>query len=272
MPPTTGMLILHGFTGSRATVAPLIPVAEVLGMPWSLPQLRGHWTSPDDLHGVTYQDLLADALAAFDKLRAEVDQVAVVGLSVGGKIALDLATRRNIVALAVIAPALRYANPLTRFAPLIAKVQKEFAGGNPHGGFSDPSYGEGIGNYDRFPTATFLSILRAAPGIQKRLPQIIVPTLVIGARNDKVVLPIASQIVYDGLGARDKQLVWFDRSGHEMLVDCEGPQVCERVEAFLRRVVGLGIQESEFSKANEFLPSSEDVGGTQNGNILNSDS
>lgn len=250
MPPATGMLILHGFTGSRATVAPLVPVAEALHMPWSLPQLRGHWTRPEDLQGVSYQDMLADALVAFDKLRAEVDQVAVVGLSVGGKIGLDIATRRSLAALAVIVPAMRYVNPLVRFASLIALVQKEFAGGDPHGGFSDPRYAEGINNYDRFPTATFLSVLRAAPGIQKRLPQITVPTLVIGARHDKVVKPAASQLVYDRVGARDKELVWFEKSGHEMLVDCEGPQVCARIEAFLRRTALKGSQEPEVRSQN----------------------
>lgn len=233
----SGMLILHGFTGSRATVAPLVPVAEALGMPWSLPQLRGHWTRPEDLEGVTYQDMLADALAAFDQLRAEVDQVVVVGLSVGGKIALDVATRRKLAALAVIAPALRYANPLVRFAPLIARVQKEFGGGDPHGGFSDPRYAEGIDNYSRFPTATFLTILGAVPSIEKRLPQIVVPVLVIGARNDKVVQPAAAQMVYDRIGSRDKKIVWFEKSGHEMLVDCEAQAVCSQIETFAQRVI-----------------------------------
>ena len=133
---TTGLLILHGFTGTRATVAPLVPIAERLGMAWELPQLRGHWTTPDDLHGVGYADLLSDALLAYDRLRGQVDQVAVVGLSVGGLLALDLLTRRReAAALVALAPALRYANPLVRVAPLVARLQKEHAGGDPFSGY-----------------------------------------------------------------------------------------------------------------------------------------
>src|SRR5262245_41881646 len=86
-----GVLILHGFTGGRATVEAIVPCAEALGLPWRLPQLRGHWTHPADLVGVTYDDLLADAQAALAQLQTESERVAVVGLSVGGLLALDQA-------------------------------------------------------------------------------------------------------------------------------------------------------------------------------------
>ncbi len=48
MKAALGVLILHGFTSSRATVAAVVPQAEALGLPWRLPQLRGHWTKPGD--------------------------------------------------------------------------------------------------------------------------------------------------------------------------------------------------------------------------------
>ena len=232
---TTGLLILHGFTATRATVAPLIPVAESLGMAWELPQLRGHWTVPDDLHGVTYQDLLGDALAAYDRLRATVERVAIVGLSVGGMLALDIAARRaDIAALVALAPALRYVSPLVRIAPLVALLQKEVTGGDRFSGYSEPSYATGIENYERFPTATFYSLLKAIPGVVAHLPTITAPALVIGARRDRVVQPSAAQLAYDRVGSKHKQLIWLERSGHELLIDCEGPYVCEQVRHFLR--------------------------------------
>ena len=231
---STGVLIVHGFTGSRATVAPLVPVAESLGFEWSLPQLRGHWTKAEDLRGVTYQDLLADALAAFDGLRATHEKVAIVGLSVGGLLALDIASRRGseVAALAVLAPAISYVNSLTRLSGLIARFVDTFSG-DPTSGFSDPSYAANIENYASFPTATFLTIYRAARPIARRLGDISVPTLVIAARHDRIVQPAASQLVYNRLGSRQKELIWFERSGHELLLDCESATVCARIRDFL---------------------------------------
>lgn len=239
MTSSYGMLILHGFTGTRATVAPLVPVAESLGMAWSLPQLRGHWTKPEDMVGATYQDMLADALAAYDGLRASVDHVVVVGLSVGGLITLDLATRRpDVRAIAVLAPALRYANRLAPLAPLLARFIARFGGGDPYSGYSDPRYAEGIGNYEWFPTATFATVIQAVGGVERRLGQITAPALVAGSRVDRVIPARASQIAYDKLGSRQKEIAWFERTGHEMLIDCEGEAVCQRVRTFFAPLVG----------------------------------
>jgi carboxylesterase len=59
------------------------------------------------------------------------------------------------------------------------------------------------------------------------------PILVVGARRDRVVQPRAAQLVYDRVGATEKQLVWFERSGHEMLLDCQADAVADRVGQFL---------------------------------------
>src|SRR5436309_2281706 len=149
-----GVLILHGFTGSRATVEAIVPRAEALGLPWRLPQLRGHWTRPEDLVGVTYADLLGDAAAALAELRAVTQRVVVVGLSVGGLLALNLALDHasDVEGLAVLAPALRYVHPLSGVSTLLAPFIKTWPG-DPAGGFADKSLASGAGNYTSFPTA-----------------------------------------------------------------------------------------------------------------------
>jgi carboxylesterase len=231
-----GVLILHGFTSGRATVEGIVPRAEALGLPWRLPRLRGHWTTPADLVGVTYEDMLADALAAFGELRDEAERVAVVGLSVGGLLALDLALDQpaGLDSLAVLAPALRYVNPLARAAPLVARVMKT-ATNDVYRAFADQSLAVRAGNYASFPSATFVTIARAGRRVEAQLPRIAAPLLIVGAWRDRVVQPRVAQIVHDRAGSREKELAWFDRSGHELLLDCEAGAVADRVGAFLRR-------------------------------------
>jgi carboxylesterase len=230
-----GVLILHGFTASRATVEAIVPRAEALGLPWRLPRLRGHWTTPADLAGVTYDDMLADAEAALTELRGEAGHVIMVGLSVGGVLALDLALRQPaaVDSLVVLAPALRYVNPLARFAPLVARLMKT-AKNEPALAFADSSLASRAANYTTFPSSTFVSIERAGRRVEAALPRITTPMLIVGARSDRVVRPEVAQIVHDRVGSTQKQLVWFERSGHEMLLDCEADAIADRVGLFLR--------------------------------------
>lgn len=237
-----GVLILHGFTSSRSTVASIVPQAEALGLPWRLPQLRGHWTQPQDLIGVTYGDMFADAQAALADLRTQAERVVVIGLSVGGLITLDLAQRspESLDSAVVLAPALRYANPLARFAPLLARVMK-WASGDENAAFTDPALRSKANNYNTFPTATFASIVQASRRVEAALPRIQTPLLILGARHDRVIPALTSQLTYDRVSSQDKRLIWFERSGHEMLLDCEGDAVADRIGQFLQaRATRLG--------------------------------
>ncbi|HEU4326436.1 MAG TPA: alpha/beta fold hydrolase [Roseiflexaceae bacterium] len=235
-----GVLILHGFTSCRATVEAVVPQAEALGLPWRLPQLRGHWTRYQDLHGVTYYDWLSDARSALGLLRREAERVVVVGLSMGGVLTLDLVAEqpRAVDSFVVLAPALRFATPLARFSPLLARVVKEWHAGNGSG-FADQSLVERSTNYTAFPAATFVSLYQAARRVEARLPRISAPALILGSRQDRVVQPLAAQLVYDRIGSTEKELVWFERSGHEMLLDCEGDAVAARVGLFLEQRLAM---------------------------------
>jgi len=238
MEPSLGVLILHGFTGGRATVESIVPRAEALGLPWRLPRLRGHWTRPEDLVGVTYADMLDDAGAALTELRGIAPRVALVGLSVGGLLALNLALdlSADVESLVVLAPALRYVNRLASLSTILAPLIKTWSG-DPAGGFADKSLAARAGNYASFPTATFVSIYRAGREVEARLPRVTQPLLVIGARHDQTVHPRSSQFVYDRAGSVQKELVWFERSGHELLLDCEADAVTDRVSQFLQQRV-----------------------------------
>ena len=85
------MLLLHGFTSSLETVTGLVPRLERAGFEYAVPILRGHCTTPEDLLGVTWRDWLEDARQALLELTGEAKSVAVVGLSMGGLVALNLA-------------------------------------------------------------------------------------------------------------------------------------------------------------------------------------
>jgi carboxylesterase len=201
------VLVLHGLTSSLGSIMPVVERLAPHGIPCATPWLRGHGTRPEDLAGVTWRDWYDDASAALDTLLAECEAATVVGLSMGGLVALHLAVERpdRLCGVVAVAPALRQAHPL---APLA----------------------EG---YSRLPTTTFLSLVAYGRWLLPRLGRIHVPVLLLHSHADRVIRPDSATRIYERLTGAPKELRWFHRSGHEMLVDCEADAVLDAVEAFV---------------------------------------
>ncbi len=237
MTAALGCLILHGFTSSLDTVRALVPVCERLGLPYRMPVLRGHGTRPADLRGVTWQDWYDDAHSTLRNLCTEVDRVVLCGLSMGGLVALHLAANvpEQVAGVITIAAALEIADPLVRLAPLGARLGLSIPS-NPAQSFADPTLVARSTNYRRFPLDALVSLYRYGPVVQRLLPQVQAPLLVIHSRNDQTIKPRSATIIYERAGSVDKQLRWFDTCRHQMLQDCEADAVVATIEGMLKRI------------------------------------
>ena len=232
-----GCLVLHGFTSCSDSVN-RIPVRLIEhGIPFCMPILRGHGTEPADLLGVTWHDWFADAQTAYVTLLQDVEQVLVVGLSMGALLALHLAAARpqTTAGVVALAPAMRfyskrvaYSNYIAPFKPMWGDPQRD-----PGAGWDDPELGRRHGNYLQFPVRTFTSLYRYAQIVEQQLPRVTAPALIIHSHADKTIPPQAAEAVFAQINSTDKQLIWFDRSGHEMLRDSEAPAVLDCVETFI---------------------------------------
>src|SRR5262249_44766729 len=114
-----GVLVLHGFTSHLKTVDGLKPYLEKHSLKSSFPILRGHGTRFQDLNGVTSRDWVADAEKALLDLSKTVDKVVVVGLSMGGLVALELGLKHpdKIAGVVTVGAALKFADPLSALTP-----------------------------------------------------------------------------------------------------------------------------------------------------------
>ena len=234
-----GVLILHGFTGSLDTVKPIVPVAQQLGLPWRMPVLRGHGTRYQDLVGVTPQDWYADAERALLELLQEAERVVVVGLSMGGLMALNLAMEHGdkLAGLVLLTPALRFADPLTALTPLIQMV---FTYWKSPSSYADARLQrETCTNYPKFPTATFGRLLAYSHEIEARLGEVKVPVTTLYSHNDTIIHPIILKLLDEKLGSSKKDFIYFKRSGHEMLQDVEAAEVTAAVAELLAGYAGV---------------------------------
>lgn len=227
-----GVLLLHGFTSGKKAVSGLLPHLEKLKIPYQMPVLRGHQSRFQDLQGVTYKDWVADAEKALLELSKTVDKVVIVGLSMGGLVALKLAMAHaeKIAGIVTVAAALKFADPLAGFSKVLSKVVPYWPGPKT---FNDKKLAKNSSNYKWFPTKSFVSLYDFAKVIEEDLYKVRVPILVIHSKEDHVISASAANTIYEKVSSPHREIKWFYKSGHEMMQDMEAEEVFKTIENFV---------------------------------------
>jgi carboxylesterase len=193
----TGVLLCHGFTGSPQSLRPWAGFLAEAGLSVSLPLLPGHGTSWQEMNHTTSGDWLAAAETALAELRDRCDEVFVMGLSMGGCLALRLAETHgpDVRGLVLVNPSLAPDTKLFLVAPVVKHVIR-----------SMPAIGNDIkkpGNvelsYDRVPAVAAASLPRLWKATARDLPQVSQPVLVYRSTVDHVVGPPSMRVLEAGL-------------------------------------------------------------------------
>ena len=229
-----GVLLLHGFTSHQRTVDGLVPHLEKAGIRYEMPILRGHGTRFQDLNGVRPRDWYVDAERALIKLWNDVDRIVVVGLSMGGLVALELAMRHPemLAGVVTVAPCLKWADPLAKLTGVISPFIKYWPSPNA---INEPSLRGNSRNYSKFPTKTFGRLYDYSQRIAMRLREVHVPIRILQSKKDQIVAPEAANIIYEQVSSSVREIVWYQKSGHEMMQDLEADQVFADIMEFVQR-------------------------------------
>ena len=245
-PKGLGVLIIHGLTANPDTVRGIEPPVKALGLPTRMPVLRGHGAkSPEALRGVTWHDWLADAQSSLDDLLTESEKAIVVGHSLGGLLTLALAADNGdkIDSIILAAAAVQPASPLAPgralhfLAPLVGALLKKW---DFPPVYTDPALARGNPNYLWAPMDAVLSFLDFTGVARSRLSDVKTPTLILQSHSDSLVSPKSANIIYNGIStpAEKKQIVWFEKTNHEMFLDCERDAVADAIIKYIRSRIG----------------------------------
>jgi carboxylesterase len=212
-----GVLVLHGFTGSPFSMRPLAEVLANRGYSVELPRLPGHGTTPEDLAATRWEDWSGAAAASLDALAARCRRVAVVGLSMGGGLAVWLAEHRpDVVALVVV-------NPLV--VPIADELRdgaRQLLDGGVASidGVVDDIAKPGVTErgYATLPLVAALSLMEGLDGVAADLSSVTCPVLVLTSREDHVVVAENSTRLVEGVSGPVEQL-FLERSYHVATLD-----------------------------------------------------
>ena len=236
-----GMLLIHGFTGSPASMRPMAEDLGQRGYAVEMPRLPGHGTQWRELQKTTWQDLARETIAAFERLRARTKAQVVVGLSNGGLIALRLAQTRgeDLAGIVLINPFLFTLDPRAKILPLLKWVLPTIPGTHLND-IAKPEMDEVA--YDRVPLRALASVSQLQRQVRAKLSEVTVPTLLFTSRQDHLVDPKNSEEVAASISSTDFEHVWLERSYHVATLDYDYPEILEGTASFAERIASDDFQ------------------------------
>ncbi len=241
-----GCLLVHGLTGSPASMRWLGQYLNGQGHTVYCPRLAGHGTTPTDLVGIRWQEWYYDVLAAYHLLRAQCRRVFVLGLSMGGALTLLFASRQPVDGFVTYSAPACIDNPLLPFLPLIRPFKKTLRKRHlpPPGQdffqqyvkaeqrrLGEPETGEP--GYDVWITTAVIEISRMLEQMREGLPSIRAPGLMFHSRIDRTVPFDHLAMNFERVGSPDKQMVVLERSEHVITRHLERDLVFEKTTQFI---------------------------------------
>jgi len=230
-----GCLLVHGFTGTPNEMRGLgRHLADeghtVLGV-----RLFAHSIEPRDMMRAAWHDWAASVEDGYWMLREAGREVVVLGLSMGGVLALELASRLPLAGVvAMSAPAalpkdwrINFTRPLSLVIPYVGKGPSDWV---------DSSVAAQHAEYPLYPVRAVSELRQLVAHMYAALPQVTAPTLVIHSRTDGGVAPENAEAVFAALGTAQRELLWIERSGHVVTEDIDHMRVWRACADWVHRV------------------------------------
>ena len=234
-----GIVLSHGYMAAPLEVKKLAVYLGKMGFWVYVPRLKGHGTSPDDLATRSYLDWMASMDRGYAVISSICRNVVVGGFSTGAGLALDLATRiKQVSGVFAVAAPLTLKDFSSKFAPAVDmwnkimdrayKVgpKKEFVENKPE----NPHI-----NYLRNPISGVREIERLMDDLEPKLPNLMMPTLIVQSRRDPVVDPKGSRKIFELIGTDEKEYILFNFDRHGILLGEGAHKVYKAIGEFVKQ-------------------------------------
>ena len=214
-----GIIFVHGFTGSPASMRPWAAYFQERGYTVSVPRLPGHATQWQHLNKVRWQEWPARVQAEVDRLKQSCKKVFVFGLSMGGATTLNIAGSNELAGICLVNPMIHIPGQLIKVAPLLALLQAGRASVGDD--IKKPEITEW--GYDVLPTKGVVQLQKMLKVTRANLVLVKCPTLLFHSVDDHV-LPISnSNIIMSEIESIAGQRIELTNSYHVATMDYDAP-------------------------------------------------
>jgi len=227
---SVGVLCIHGFSGGPYEVEPFTTYLRV-HTDWVIaePTLSGHG---EELHmsGFKAKHWLMDAELAFRSLVKKVDEVIVVGFSMGGIIALYLAKRYKVKKLVLLSAAAKYVSP----KQLVKDFKMLATEAYHHNLTNNELYLRYHQKFNNVPLASTVEFMKLVRMVEPYYRHIQIPVYIVQGKLDGIVPYHTAQFLFDELASTDKVLYFSDNGKHHICFEEDCSEWFPQVLMFLK--------------------------------------
>ena len=208
-----GVLLIHGFTGNPAEMSLLANHLNNQGFTVLAVRLAGHATTVYDLARTSYRDWIASTLDGFHLLHSLCNDISVIGHSMGGLLALQLAACEQINKLVTLAAPIFIHDSLhLEKLPPFDKSVGLFAR-KPHRHLSDVPEAVNL-TYRLMPLTSIHQLLKLVDEVKSNLSKVSAPTLIVHGDNDHTADIKSAFFLRDNIASNEKYLNIIPNAGH----------------------------------------------------------
>lgn len=230
-----GILVSHGFTGQPRSVKPWARYLADAGYTVRAPRLPGHGTSWQELNTTVWQDWYAEIDRTYRELASSCDQVFVMGLSMGGTLALRLAEEQGagISGIVLVNPAVQSERPDRFLLPFLRHVIPSFPG--IVNDIKKP--GQDEGGYSKLPLKAAYSLTQLWSTVKSDITKVDQPLLIFRSADDHVVEPSNTAWILANVSSKDAEEVVLHNSFHVATIDNDAQTIFTESADFVARIV-----------------------------------
>lgn len=233
-----GVLLIHGFTATPFEMRQLGEFLNKNGITVYIARLPGHGSLPENINKLTFVDMYESLKYGYFVLKNSCKKVFVVGQSMGGLLAGEIAAFNKVDGLVMLSPAFKIISGKAVFTPFlkyfISTVKKENL---------KPQFKEHY--YQERPVRGVDELMKLSRHVQSVLDRIIIKTLIIQSKYDDIIDYKSTLAVYNKIKSNDKSFEIIDDNNvkHVLTTDENymSQKVFDKILFFIKG--GLDVQK-----------------------------
>jgi carboxylesterase len=212
----SAVLMVHGFSAGPAEMMLFGEALAAEGLSVLAVRLPGHGTSPGDLATRRWEEWLESVADGYRLLAERHERIYGLGMSTGSLLLLALSARKKLAGMVLLSPYLRLRHPLAPIVGILRFVKKYQRSPAAEGM-------EGLYYQDR-PLQGIFELRQLTGRIERMLPEITAPALVIGAEGDETTDVESGLEIFRRLGSKRKEYHRFGPEVPHVLCTEENPR------------------------------------------------
>ena len=226
------VLLLHGLTANPHSVKEIGIFLVERGYTVYAPVIKGHGTSVFDLEKTNYLDWYNSAETAYLKLASNHDKVYIIGTSLGGLIALDLASNYDADGLIVVNAPIEIKSEFTNMLPLVYLVSPY----SIRGLFTlqELPIAVDLKLYDTLPLKSAAQLVSYLNHVKPKINNVDEPILVVQSLKDDIVNPESADYIMNNVNSSKKELLLLKDSTHINIVTSDKELLEREGYAFIK--------------------------------------